>query len=329
MNNEQKRILIVDDDIALGEVLQQALKSPNYPYEVRLARNADEALARISRRGFDLIITDIKMDGLSGLQLLEALRHVAPNTRTVAMTAFGSEHIKDRARTLGVCGYLTKPFTIEEFRNLINEALEAEAPSTPEKLPPSQSQSVNETLADLRINTGVHAVFFIEEETANVLGVASDTNDLDLTSLATALVDITHRMAAEVAKVFGGGSSFQRIQYVGETFNLSTYRLTGEGLLILVYGHQVKEGIISFYARQALERLAQILQTETPSENLDDEGAQDKASSETFPTPSPPTASEPTPGSEQELSAEPMSLEQALAIGLLNDDFLNALEEET
>jgi len=322
MGNGQKRILIVDDDVTLGDVLRQALELYSRTYHVWLARNADEALAHISRRTFDLIVTDIKMEGLSGLQLLEALRQVAPDTRTVAMTAFSSAEIEERARTLGVYQYVTKPFTVQAFRALITAALEADVPSTPEKLSPSQAKAVKQALADLRANTGARAAFFVEEDTANVLGVASEANDLDLTSLATALIEITHRMTAEVAKVFGGSSGFQRSQYVGKTFNLTTYRLTEQGLLIVVYDSQVKEGIISFYARQALEALAQVLQTERSPETLDD------ASAATVSSPSPPAAPESITGIEQENDSEPMTLEQALEMGLLSDDFLHALDEE-
>jgi CheY-like chemotaxis protein len=325
MNDEPKSILIVDDDISLGEVLQQALSHTPYHYDVRLARDADEALAHISRRDFDLIITDIKMAGFSGLQLLEALRHVAPDTCTIVMTAFGSPQIQERAQTLGAFGYLTKPFTIHEFRNLINRALESEGPPAPKTLPPSQAKSVNQALAELRANTGVHAAFFIEANTASVLGVASDVNDLDLTSLAKALVDITDRMTAEVAKVFGGGSGFRRSQYVGEAFNLSTYRLADEGLLIVVYGPNVKEGIISFYARQALQSLAQILQTELPPENPGDNESPTATPTES--ASSPPHSA--TAATEAEQASQPMNLEQALANGLLSEDFLNSLEEET
>lgn len=321
MGNTQKRILIVDDDVLLGNVLRQALKLSGETYDVRLASNADEALAHISRRDFDLIVTDIRMEGFSGLQLLEALRQIAPHTRTIAMTAFGSSDIEERARMLGVYDYITKPFTTHEFRNLVSAALEAELSTTPEKLSPSQLQAVNKTLADLRVNTGVQAAFFIEEETANVLGVASDINNLDLTSLAKALVDITHRMTAEVARVFGGGSGFRRSQYEGETFNLTAYRLMGEGLLILVYGHHVKEGIISFYARQALEALAQTLQQSKPPETSNAAGPQNQAPAA--------TAADGRPAEvEEENTSEPLSLEEARARGLLGEDFLKALEAD-
>jgi two-component system response regulator (stage 0 sporulation protein F) len=330
MSNGQKRILIVDDDASLGYILQQALKLSSQAYHVRLARNADEALAQISRRGFDLIITDIKMEGLSGLHLLKALRQVAPNTRTISMTAFSSDDIEKRARTLGVHNHLTKPFTIQEFREIVDIALEAEALSTPAELPPSQSEAVSRTLADLRANTGAHAVFLIQKDTANVLGMACDTSDLDLTSLAQTLVDITNRTVAEVARVFGGGSGFRRSQYVGETFNLVTYRLPGQGLLILVYSHHVKEGLIVFYARQAKEALVQILQAQTPSEPFEDIEAGDMASIDAPPAPPQAVVSEPTSESEgKETPSEPMSLEQALAMGLLDDSFLGTLDEET
>jgi DNA-binding response OmpR family regulator len=322
MSSQRKRILIVDDDVSLGEVLQQALKPPRYPYEVRLARDADQALAKVSRQRFDLIITDIKMEGLSGLQLLEALRQVAPDVPTIAMTAFGSGDIEERARTLGVCAYLTKPFTIQEFRQCVNEALETETPARPAKQPSFQLEPVNEALAELRTNTGTHSVFFIEERTTNILGVASDANTLDLTSLAKILVDITHRMTAEVARVFGGSSGFQRIQYVGESFNLSTYRLDREGFLILVYDHQVKEGIISFYARQTLEKLAQVL------ENKAEIVAQKPGQSGREQSPETSNAEAPPRFETEESSSEPISLEEARALGLLNDDFLNILDND-
>ncbi len=328
-----KRILIVDDDLLLGNVLQRALQVPGEPYQVRLASNADEALAQISRWDFDLVITDIKMEGFSGLQLLEALRQIAPDTRTIAMTAFNSPNIEERTRTLGVYGYIVKPFNIQEFRELVGVALEAQVPTTPEKLARHQLKTVNKMLADLRANVGANAVFFIEEETANVLGVASDVRNLDLTSLAKALVDITQRMTAEVTRVFGGGSGFRRSQYEGETFNVTTYRLPGKGLLILVYGHHVKEGLISFYARQALEALAQTLHAQVPAEAPDEAATLDDAPAAA--TPSPPQAAAPEPpGVEPDSEVKPgalsetLSLEEARARGLLNDDLLRLLGEE-
>jgi len=320
MSNQRKRILIVDDDVSLGEVLQQALKSPSYPYEVRLARDADEALAHISRRRFDLIITDIKMGGLSGLQLLEALRHIAPEVTTVVMTAFDSSDIKDRARNLGVYAYLTKPFTIQEFRQCVQQALRTEMPSTPEKLPSSQYRSLNEALAELRANTGVRAAFFIEEQSTNILGVDSDDRTLDLSSLSRTLVDITQRMTGEISKAFGGSSNFQRIQYVGEVYNLSIYRLTGQGFLILVYDHQVKEGIISFYARQTSEQLVRILETISTASSTEGDGpapAQQRPQA---------AVAGSTPADGEENHPEPIGLEAAKALGLLSEDFLDALE---
>lgn len=321
MSSERKRILIVDDDISLGKVLHQALKPPRYPYDVRLARDADEALAQVSRQRFDLIITDIKMEGLSGLQLLEALRQIAPDATTIAMTAFSSGDIEERARTLGIYAYLSKPFTIQEFRQCVHEALHAEKPARPAKLPSFQLASVNEALAELRANTGTHSVFFIEEKTSNVLGVASDANALDLTSLAKILVDITHRMTAEVARAFGGRSGFQRIQYVGESFNLSTFSLNGEGFLILVYDHQVKEGIVSFYARQTIEKLARVLQRSEKTASEVASQSEDAASRDG-------SESESSPRFEiQESASEPISLQEARALGLLSDDFLDALDQ--
>ncbi|MDY7039912.1 MAG: response regulator, partial [Chloroflexota bacterium] len=129
MESAKKRILIVDDDVELAALLRQALKDLGNDLEIQLARDADEALAKISKRTFTLVVTDIKMEGLNGLQLVEILKQLDPTIKTIAMTAYSSPEVEKEAQALNVYRYIAKPFTIEEFRRIVRDALAVVQPA--------------------------------------------------------------------------------------------------------------------------------------------------------------------------------------------------------
>ena len=128
MAEQQRHILIVDDDVELSALLAQAVGDMSDSYDVKTAQDVDEAMVRVRKfqslqRAFDLVITDIKMTGLSGLELLELLNSVAPQTRAIVMTAYNSAELAERAQELDVYAYLTKPFVLSELRRIVQSAL--------------------------------------------------------------------------------------------------------------------------------------------------------------------------------------------------------------
>jgi DNA-binding NtrC family response regulator len=109
-------VLVVDDDRLICWSLQKILRKDGY--EVSIARTGEEAKGRLEKNDFDLVITDLKMAGMDGLEVLEEVRRYCPSAKSILMTAFGSNEVARQAKEHGAL-YITKPFQIEEFANNI------------------------------------------------------------------------------------------------------------------------------------------------------------------------------------------------------------------
>ncbi len=117
-----EKILVVDNEAGMREFLLIFLKKEGY--HVETAENGERALKALEREIFDLVITDIKMPGMSGLELLKIVNSTSPETMTVMMTAFASTETAIEAMKEGASDYLTKPFQIEEIKLRIQNVLE-------------------------------------------------------------------------------------------------------------------------------------------------------------------------------------------------------------
>jgi two-component system response regulator AtoC len=103
-----RRLLVVDDDRAMREMLSSLFKERGLSVED--AASADAALARAAEQDFDVVLSDVRMPGLSGVELVGQLRRLRPGTPVVLMTAFGSIDTAVEAMRTGAFDYLTKPF---------------------------------------------------------------------------------------------------------------------------------------------------------------------------------------------------------------------------
>jgi len=116
------RILIVDDEQSMREFLTILLEREGYG--VASAANADEALALLETSLFDLVISDVQMPGLNGIELLGRIKTVTPETAVLMITAFTTAEQAVEAMKLGAYDYIAKPFKIEEIKQLVINALE-------------------------------------------------------------------------------------------------------------------------------------------------------------------------------------------------------------
>jgi len=116
------QILIVDNEASMREFLSIVLKKEGYACQT--AEDGDQALKIIEKEPVDLVLTDIKMPKMNGLELLKALKRVSPETVVVMMTAFASTETAVEAMKEGALDYLTKPFQIDEVKLIIQNALE-------------------------------------------------------------------------------------------------------------------------------------------------------------------------------------------------------------
>jgi DNA-binding NtrC family response regulator len=124
-----KRILIVDDEARVLFVLSTAIQMLDGNFEVATARSGREAVNKIKKDPFDLIITDVKMPDIDGVQLTELVRSVDPGVVVVWITAYGCYKIRAASTRLDVFRCLEKPLRIGQIRQVALEALQTSNPS--------------------------------------------------------------------------------------------------------------------------------------------------------------------------------------------------------
>ena len=124
MLENQKRVLIVDDEEDLTWTLQKKLSKDRDVFEVICVNSGREAIDVLNQLPVDLVITDVRMPEVSGLDLLVQIKSLYPNTKVIIMTAYGSSDVQKAANDRGCLHYIEKPFEINALRQLILDALE-------------------------------------------------------------------------------------------------------------------------------------------------------------------------------------------------------------
>ncbi|MBK7997171.1 MAG: sigma-54-dependent Fis family transcriptional regulator [Verrucomicrobia bacterium] len=117
------RILLIEDDASTGPSLQKVLRAEGY--DVDLIPRGDTGLTQAGSKDYDLVLTDFKLPGLSGLELVAKLHAAKPKLPIVLMTAHGTTETAIEATKLGACEYLTKPFEVDELLDVVGAAVKS------------------------------------------------------------------------------------------------------------------------------------------------------------------------------------------------------------
>jgi YesN/AraC family two-component response regulator len=133
----KRKILVVDDEITVCKSICQAIESVEY--DVDSALSGEEALKKEDKKGFDLVITDLMMPGISGLDLLKSLRAKCPDLIVIMITGYPTIKTAVQSIKIGAFDYIPKPFTPAELRSLVSRAfkkIESEEKAEKEPSPP-------------------------------------------------------------------------------------------------------------------------------------------------------------------------------------------------
>lgn len=122
MAGELKRILVVDDEESVRNLLQRVLTGAGY--EVLTAVNGQEALLKISQVDFSIVLLDIKMPGMSGMEVLQQLTTDHPDICAVMVTALGDAQTAVEAMKMGAYDYITKPFNRDDLMLKVRKAIQ-------------------------------------------------------------------------------------------------------------------------------------------------------------------------------------------------------------
>ena len=121
IKNNMAKILIVDDDLDMCQIISDILKEEGYG--VHSSYNGEDALMKIKKNHYDLIVLDYILNEMSGLMVLEKALQMIPSLKVMMISAFGDKSIKARARELGVSDFLDKPFDIKRFVQAVQDIL--------------------------------------------------------------------------------------------------------------------------------------------------------------------------------------------------------------
>src|SRR5258707_485309 len=121
-DRRRPRILVVDDERSMRELLAIVLRREGY--EVLLADNGRAAIDLLERETVDVLISDIKMPDVSGVEVLRAAKRIDQDILGIMITAFASTETAVEAMRLGACDYLSKPFDIDLLKMKVREKIE-------------------------------------------------------------------------------------------------------------------------------------------------------------------------------------------------------------
>lgn len=121
---KEKPVLVVDDEKNIRLTLSQALESLGL--EADTATDGQEALDKLTKKEFGLILLDLKMPGMDGMEVLRRLRTIRPDIRVIIITAYGTVESAVEAIKLGAVDFVQKPFAPEEIRKLVSQVLDRE-----------------------------------------------------------------------------------------------------------------------------------------------------------------------------------------------------------
>ena len=269
----KKRVLIVDDEESILIVLKGSLKKLGPDYEVVAVSDGFTALSELRKQRFDLVISDYHMAQMDGLELLEAVRYAQPDAQLIMMTAFGSDQLKAEVGDLQVYRYLTKPLKIDEFRQLVQQALGDTKQGQPKILVLSDERyhHISNLLEQLRVHVGGRCIF-LTDATGHLVAYTGDVEKLPVENITSVLsggiVSLT-----EAGRMIDGDT---------ETINLAYREGKYEHVYALNVGHQAlltiiisrgryssRLGSVWYYARQVVVELQEsFIETEYVSADV-------------------------------------------------------------
>jgi CheY-like chemotaxis protein len=118
--SEKLNVMILDDEPIVGKRLKPALTK--YGFEVETYEDPKQALARINEKEFDIIVTDLKMEDVDGIQVLEYIMEHCKSTRVILITGYATVEVAREALVKGAFDFIAKPFKPNDLRAVINKA---------------------------------------------------------------------------------------------------------------------------------------------------------------------------------------------------------------
>lgn len=260
-----KHILLIDDDSVVVRVLSDGLRKLGSDYVVETAGSGEEALTKIQQHPYDVVITDYRMPGISGLDLAREIRQRSPTTAVVLMTAYGTSELRASARDIGI-EYIDKPFPIDRLREIVKQITHP-PPRQPMRglepviLVPSEAQveAFARCLTDLQAETGAHFVL-LANALGHVIAEAGLIQNVDVHILLS-LMSGSFATAFEMARHLGQPQALSLNYLEGERYDVYSANVGDHLFLAIFYNKAIQPsrvGTVWLYTKRAIQRLQEI-----------------------------------------------------------------------
>ncbi|MBI5017712.1 MAG: response regulator [Deltaproteobacteria bacterium] len=123
---KERRLLIVDDEKNIRLTLAQSLRSLGV--EVETAVYAEEALYKLAQNDYDLVLLDLELPGMGGMEMLRRAKRTRPDVPVMIITAYGTQETSEEALSLGAVEFVQKPFSSKEIRERVSRVLNLTSP---------------------------------------------------------------------------------------------------------------------------------------------------------------------------------------------------------
>jgi DNA-binding response OmpR family regulator len=258
----RKRILIVDDEPKVGFFLKESLESLGSDYDVSQVETGEAALAEMEHQPFELVVTDLRMPGMSGLDLLSRVREVSPTTRTILITAYGSDEVESESRRLSAAHYFAKPFQIDDFTAAVQDTLDDRPAgrSGVADLSGEDLEHVTRRLTDLRFEVGAQCVL-LAGVSGRLLAVIGRVEGLPPAAL-TQSVGGEFVNLFEVARLLHEGPSFNLTYHEGVRYDVCAANMGENLVVILIFDRRQgasRIGMVWLYAKRAIQELLDLV----------------------------------------------------------------------
>lgn len=275
--SDSHRILVVDDDFATLDFLRSILELSEGDFEVLGVPSAEEGMLALRRANFNLLVADVRLPGMSGLEMARKAREVSPGIPVIMITGYDSPEAEAEAAALGVVNYFSKPLDAEDFLNAVFEAVEGihalgiESMAGMEQPPGALvSIEVSRRLETLRADTGAQRVL-LATISGEILDCSGSIEDEELRRLVTSMA-FSMDSSFNLSDRLGAGEP-QTIQFlVGDESDLYCANVNREHFLAIFFDAQVRRGRIGtvwVFTRRAIGDLRSMLAEPQPQSVVD------------------------------------------------------------
>ncbi|MDA0244120.1 MAG: response regulator [Chloroflexi bacterium] len=264
MSDKKHNILIVDDEPRVAFFFQQHLELLDEGYVVTAVNSGQEALKLLQEgQKFDLLITDLRMPGMDGLELLSKVSQMAPATRTILVTAYGGADVWAEAERLRTFKALSKPLKIADLIAAVREALtqNRQKKSGIIALTGEVYKLLTGSLENLRLNLGGRATILADTD-GHVLVQTGSTGGLELSTMMS-LLGGTVAASNALAQQLHYPKPHYLTYFEGPPFDLLATNIGEQFLLTLILERRKETGsrlgLVWLYTQRTLKELEVLL----------------------------------------------------------------------